>query len=103
MLDISDPRHPVEFDYILGKFPPLTMDGDLAYGMAWDGTWSYALTRYGALRRRERLGFPDEKVSPHLPDFADVTGEFNYQFIQTGDQSRGQRRISVGDYILPFN
>ena len=98
VLDISDPRQPVEFDYILGKFPPLTMDGDFAYGMAWDGIWSYAETWYGAMPRRERLAFPDEKAIANLPPgLLDVMGEFNYQSIGTG----GQRLIRVLDYLPP--
>ena len=98
LLDISDPRQPVEFDYILGKFPPLTMDGDVAYGMAWDGIWSYAETWYGTMPRRERLAFWDGKAIAHLPPgLPDVMGEFNYQSIGTG----GQRLIRVWDYLPP--
>ena len=89
VLDITDPRQPVEVDYILGKFPRLTMDGDFAYGRAWDGIWSYAVTRYGAMRRRETLGISDHHKDPRI---------LRYHTLDI----RGQMRISFGDH-LPFN
>ena len=63
VVDISDPRRPVEVDYIpRGYFPGglKTMDGDFAYDLGWKKIGVYALTGYGAFSRRETLGLADQ-------------------------------------------
>ncbi len=100
VIDITDPLQPVEVDYIPGKFPRLTMDGDFAYGWAWNGIWSYAVTWYGAIWQREKLGKIDQRESAKIHD---ITGDFSDQFIYQFNESHGHSRITSGDYILPFN
>ncbi len=66
VVDISDPRRPVEVDYIPGGsfYRGLTMDGDFAYAPVWKRIEVYAVTGYGDMRRRETLGFADEEKDP---------------------------------------
>ena len=97
VLDITDPRQPVEVDYILGEFPRLIMDGDFAYGRAMEGIRSFAVTRYGTMRRREILDLTDKNI------FSDVTGDGTGYFKGSISQIRGQMRIWLWDHLLPFN
>ncbi len=90
VLDISDPRHPVEIEYILGRFPRLTIDGDFAFGRAWDEIWSYAMTRYGAQQRRERLGFQEPANLPNVIRSHSFVGP-------------GQMRMTFGAHLFPYN
>ena len=70
VLDIADLRRPVEVDYIPNESfsSELTMDGDFAYALRWNGIGAYAVARYGALWRRETLGLADEEEGRRIPD-----------------------------------
>ena len=70
VLDIADLRRPVEVDYIPNESfsSGLTMDGDFAYALRWNGIGAYAVARYGALWRRETLGLADEEEGRRIPD-----------------------------------
>ena len=69
MLDIADLRRPVEVDYVPNESfsSGLTMDGDFAYALRWNGIGAYAVARYGALWRRETLGLVDEEEGRRIP------------------------------------
>ena len=70
VLDIADLRRPVEVDYIPNESfsSELTMDGDFAYALRWNGIGAYAVARYGALWRRETLGLADEEEGRRIPN-----------------------------------
>ena len=79
VLDITDPRLPVEVDYIPGRFSrELTMDGDFPYtyrGFAYAWRWSailvYAGTRFGP-KWRETLGLAPLSARPAYEDVVPV-------------------------------
>ena len=70
VLDIADLRRPVEVDYVPNESfsSGLTMDGDFAYALRWNGIGAYAVAWYGALWRRETLGLVDEEEGRRIPD-----------------------------------
>ena len=74
VLDISDLRRPVEVDYVPSEFFPsgLTMDGDFAYALRWNGIGAYAVAGYGALWKRKTLGLGDEDEGRRMLDMLDI-------------------------------
>ena len=111
VLDIADLRRPVEVDYIPSESfsSGLTMDGDLAYALRWNGIGAYAVARYGALWRRETLGLVDEEESRRIPDIMSAiadTSIISYtdrQIVQVIDIPMHYKArhtpIIAGDYI----
>ena len=71
VLDIGDLRRPVEVDYVPNEFFPsgLTMDGDWAYALRRNRIRAYAVAKYGALWRRETLGFAEKEKGPLILNF----------------------------------
>ncbi len=61
IVDISDPRNPVEVDYLPWTRLPtmMTIDGESAYALRGNAVQMYARTIYGAYKRKERLGLDD--------------------------------------------
>ena len=74
VLDIADLRRPVEVDYVPNEFfaSGLTMDGHFAYALRPNGIGAYAVAEYGALWRRETLGFAEEKGRWSIYDPSDM-------------------------------
>ena len=70
VVDISDPRQPVEIDYIPRESfrRGLTMDGDFAYALEFEGIQAYTVTGYGALLQREKLRLEDPDDVPRIPN-----------------------------------
>ena len=70
VLDIADLRRPVEVDYVPNESfsSGLTMDGDFAYDLRWNGIGAYAVAGYGDLLRRETLGLAEEEEGQRIPD-----------------------------------
>lgn len=58
IMDISDPREPIEVDYLPWTRLPTMMiiDGESAYALRGNAVQTYARTIYGAYKRKERLG-----------------------------------------------
>ena len=57
-VDISDPRKPVEVDYLPWTRLPTLMkiEGESAYALRGESVQTYSKTVYGAYKRRETLG-----------------------------------------------
>ena len=111
VLDIADLRRPVEVDYVPNESfsSGLTMDGDFAYALRWNGIGAYAVARYGALWRRETLGLMDEEEGRRMPDVMSAisdTSIISYtdrQIVQVIDIPMHYKArhtpILAGDYI----
>ena len=110
VLDIADLRRPVEVDYVPNESfsSGLTMDGDFAYALRWNGIGAYAVARYGALWRRKTLGLVDEEEGRRIPDVMSAisdTSIISYtdrQIVQVIDTMHYKTRhtpILAGDYI----
>ena len=63
VVDISDPRKPVEVDYIPWTRLPrlMTIEGESAYALRGSAIQTYARTSYGAFTSQEKLGFGDSE------------------------------------------
>ncbi len=61
IMDISDPRKPIEVDYLPWTRLPTMMiiDGESAYALIGNAVQTYARTVYGAYKRKETLGLSD--------------------------------------------
>ena len=111
VLDIADLRRPVEVDYVPNESfaSGLTMDGDFAYGLKWNGIGAYAVAGYGALWKRETLGLADEDEGRRIPGIMSTiadTSIISYtdrQIVQVIDIPRRYKMrhapILAGDYI----
>ncbi len=97
VVDISDPRRPVEVDYIpRGYFPGglETMDGDFAYAhLKRKRIGVYALTGYGTFSRRETLGFADRDEASR----SRIVGRLHRESLQT--YQAHNNIIPAGDHI----
>ena len=110
VLDIADLRRPVEVDYVPNESfsSGLTMDGDFAYALRWNGIGAYAVAGYGALWRRETLGLVDEEESRRIPDImseiadTSIISYTDRQIVQVIDTMHYKARdtlVLAGDYI----
>ena len=111
VLDIADLRRPVEVDYVPNEsfYSGLTMDGDFAYGLRWNGIGAYDVARYGALWKRETLGLAEEDESRRIPGIMSAisdTSIISYtdrQIVQVIDIPRRYKMrhapILAGDHI----
>ena len=111
VLDISDLRRPVEVDYVPNESfsSGLTMDGDFAYALRWNGIGAYAVAWYGDLLRRETLGLVEEEEGRRIPGIISAisdTSIISYtdrQIVQVIDIPRRYEMrhapILAGDYI----
>ena len=111
VLDIADLRRPVEVDYVPNESfaSGLTMDGDFAYGLEWNGIGAYAVAEYGALWKRETLGLAEEDESRRIPGIMSAiadTSIISYtdrQIVQVIDIPRRYKMrhapILAGDHI----
>ena len=111
VLDIADLRRPVEVDYVPNEsfYSGLTMDGDFAYGLRWNGIGAYAVAGYGDLLRRETLGLADEEKGRRIPGIMSAiadTSIISYtdrQIVQVVDIPRRYKMrhapILAGDHI----
>ena len=95
VLDIADLRRPVEVDYVPNEsfYSGLTMDGDFAYALRWNGIGAYAVARYGALWRRETLGLADEEEGRRIPDIMSAIADTSI-ISYTGPRNRPGHRHS---------
>ena len=95
MLDIADLRRPVEVDYVPNEYfsSGLTMDGDFAYALRWNGIGAYAVAGYGALWRRETLGLADEEEGRRIPDIMTAIADTRHNQLH-GPRNRQGRRHS---------
>ena len=64
IMDISDPRKPIEVDYLPWTRLPtmMTIDGESAYALRGNAVQTYARTIYGAYKRKERLGLENRST-----------------------------------------
>ena len=110
VLDIADLRRPVEVDYVPNESfsSGLTMDGDLAYALRWNGIGAYTVAGYGALWRRETLGLVDEEEGRRIPDIMSAiadTSIISYtdrqivQVVETMHYKAHHTLVLAGDYI----
>ena len=110
VLDIADLRRPVEVDYVPNESfsSGLTMDGDFAYVLRWNGIGAYAVAGYGALWKRETLGLADEEEGLRIPDIMTAiadTSIISYtgrEIVKVVDIYMRYKRpipILAGDYI----
>ena len=111
VLDIGDLRRPVEVDYVPNESfsSGLTMDGDFAYALRWNGIGAYAVAWYGDLLRRETLGLVEEEEGRRIPGIMSAisdTSIISYtdrQIVQVIDIPRRYEMrhapILAGDYI----
>ena len=96
VVDISDPRKPVEVDYIPWTHLPrrMTISGESAYALNGEAIQTYVKTGYGAFSRREKLvrdyeeylrnngNFPRETRISHLArDMFIPVGEHIYALL----------------------
>ena len=96
ILDISDPRKPLEVDYLpWTRLPRLMMiDGDSAYALRGNAVQTYARTIYGAYARKETLGL---SLSDRFRYRLNARMMFDYT---SQDTPRGRDKfILEGDHI----
>lgn len=93
VVDISDPRKPVEIDYIPWTRLPrqFTVEGESAYALTVGAIQTYVMTAYGTFSRRMKLGLSEFEGHPRNFDVFDMKNQ--------GVDPRRDMFIPQGDHI----